>query len=73
MKMLIYERAQLNSSHEPNAIKGYLMATRAIRTISCEWSCAQRVALFVYLTFKNPNYENSSHIHESIYRRTGKA
>jgi len=49
--MLKYKRAQLNSSHEPNAIKGYLMATRAIRTISCEWSCAQRVALFVYLTF----------------------
>ena len=49
--MLKYKRAQLKTRSEPNAIKGYLMATRAIRTISLLWSCAQRVALFVYLTF----------------------
>lgn len=31
--MLEYKRAQLKITSRPNAIKGYLMATRAIRTI----------------------------------------
>lgn len=41
----------LISEVNPKLLKGILIATRAIRTISLLWSCAQRVALFVYLIF----------------------
>jgi len=41
----------LSTNVNPELLKGFLIATRAIRTISRLWSCAQRVALFVYLTF----------------------
>lgn len=33
-------------------LKGYLIVIRAIRTISCKWSCGQRVALFLFIKTK---------------------
>ncbi len=56
-------------------LKGYLIVIRAIRTISCKWSCGQRVALFCYVNMmisktlnKNIKHEQTTYSEEEIRR-----